>query len=230
MPFLVFDTETTGLPNFKLPADDPTQPRMAQISAALFDFRPGLTELVCVTMPIKPDGWAMPDELVEKLGHGLTTAYLAEHGRPVREALDAFMTMHERADLLCAYGIHFDQKILRGELRRAGLPDKYGEKETFCVMQAATRLCKIAPTDAMRAAGYRTNKTASLTEAVEILLGRKHEGAHEAEADMRATAEIYALVKDNPDAQPKAKVPTAPKSRPQGVSAPGKAPGPGDIF
>lgn len=34
---LVFDTETTGLPAFNLPAEDPSQPHIVQLVAILYD-------------------------------------------------------------------------------------------------------------------------------------------------------------------------------------------------
>ncbi len=196
--FCVFDTETTGLPDFKLAADHPDQPRMAQLSAGLFEFDPAgeLDQRDGFTHLIKPDGWEMPDELVEKLGHGFTTAHLEEHGVPVMAALEDFMKLHDESDLLVGYGIHFDLKILRGELRRVGMPDNYGEREKFDVMAKCKPLCELPPSEKMRARNMKGFKTPSLIEATDILLQKKLEGAHDAEVDMRATAELYAHLRN----------------------------------
>ena len=137
----------------------------------------------------------MPDELVEKLGHGFTTAHLEEHGVPVKAVLEDFMKLHDQADLLVGYGIHFDLKILRGELRRVGMPDNWGEREKFDVMQKCKPLCELPPSEKMRAKNMKGFKTPTLIEASEGLLGKKLEGAHDAEVDMRATAELYAYLR-----------------------------------
>lgn len=188
MRVLAADTETTGLPNFRLPADDLSQPRMIQIAAKLYDVeRQCARSLVSL---IKPDGWEMDDVLAEKLGNGLIHSRLEAEGRPVAEVLAEYSAMVDEADLFVAYGCAFDLKILRGELRRAGLPDRYGDLPNFCVMRAATPLCKMAPTEAMLASGRKWSKTPKLIEAFEILLGRKLEGAHDALADLDATADL----------------------------------------
>jgi len=186
---LVYDTETTGLPNFRLPADDPSQPRMIQLAFALYDGPDTLVAEECHL--IKPDGWTMPQQLVDKLGHGLTQKRLERDGTPITEVLEAFNLTRDQATLLVAYGIRFDQKILRGEFRRGGFRDRYAETPECCVMRAATPLCKLPPTDAMIATGRYSYKTPKLTEAAKIILGVEHVGAHDALADVRMTARLY---------------------------------------
>lgn len=189
MRVLAADTETTGLPNFRLPADDLSQPRMIQIAAKLYDVeRQCARSLVSL---IKPDGWEMDDVLAEKLGNGLIHSRLEAEGRPVAEVLAEYSAMVDEADLFVAYGCAFDLKILRGELRRAGLPDRYGDLPNFCVQRAATKACKLPPTAAMAAKNMRFNKTPNLAEAVRCLLDwEMGEAAHDALADLDATVDL----------------------------------------
>lgn len=195
MRTLVLDTETSGLPNFRLPADDPSQPRMIQIAAKLYG--PDRAAERSLVSLIRPDGWLMDDDLAAELGNGLFHARLVEEGRPAAEVLAEFAEMHDAADLVVAYGISFDLKTLRGELRRAGIADRYGERPTFCPMRAATPICKMPPTEAMLRANRRSPKTPKLAEAYEILLGKTLEGAHDALADLDATAELLWWLVDN---------------------------------
>ena len=192
---LFFDTETTGLLDFKLPADHPAQPRIASIAAVLFD--DGRVPVGTMHDFVRPDGWAVPPDVTRI--NGLTTQRLAEIGIPIAEALANFLALYERADELIAYGAEFDLKMLRGELRRAGLPDHYKGKPAKCAMRRATHACRMPPTQAMLAAGRKTNKTPKLTEAHEIILGSPVAGAHDALNDVMALSRIWFRLVDNPE-------------------------------
>lgn len=187
-PALVFDVETTGLFKYRLAADDPSQPRVCQIAGALVseDERVPLKTYEAI---IKPDGWTVPEGATEI--HGLTTEKCADLGIPIKEALDGFMALYDRALVLAAFGMTFDSKALRAELRRDGRPDRFGEKLEACVMRAATPVCDIPPTEKMSAAGRNYPKTPNLTEACQIILGETHEDAHDALADVGKTVTIY---------------------------------------
>lgn len=187
MSILFYDTETSGLPRWDLPADDPTQPRIVDLAGVLFDSEG--EELASFEALIKPDGWTIDAKTSEI--HGITTAMCERDGIPILEALDRFEALVTQAETIAAYNLRFDEKLLRGERRRAGRPDGFGTVPVFCCMKGATPLCKIPPTRRMRAAGFDKYKTPNLGEAVKHLLRREHVGAHRAMADARAAAEIY---------------------------------------
>ncbi|TXH35261.1 MAG: 3'-5' exonuclease [Rhodospirillaceae bacterium] len=187
MKALVFDVETTGLPNYRLPFDDPSQPRVASIAAILVDGDGA--EISTLEALISPDGWEMPADL-EKL-HGLSTDILKADGRPVAEVLNDFAAAVEQCDLLVAYGIQFDLKLVRGEWVRAGLPSRGKRLPEFCVMKAVTPICKMPPTEKMLAAGINGPKTPKLAEAIKIIFGEEMDGAHRAIHDVRATIRLF---------------------------------------
>lgn len=225
MRVLGFDTETTGIFDFSKRADEDGQPRMIQFAGFLVDVHDDhYTIIEKLVAPIKPDGWTMPADLAEKLGHGLTQEYLEANGIPVIEVLHAYHDMHRRADLIICYGTQFDTKVIRAECRRAGLDDLYGLLPEFCVMKAATPLCKMAPTPNMLATGRRGPKTPKLGEAVEILLGRKLEGAHNAENDAIAMFDLFMWMKCN-GIDVSGKVPASKLKSAEGGALP-KAPAP----
>ena len=61
MTVFIFDVETTtGVPNFKLPADHPDQPYICEVAALLMD-GPGSVIGELDTL-IKPDGWLIDPE------------------------------------------------------------------------------------------------------------------------------------------------------------------------
>ncbi|MFX6225932.1 hypothetical protein ABTF68_20865, partial [Acinetobacter baumannii] len=67
---LIFDTETTGIPEYKLPSEDPSQPHIIQIAADLVDLDTRRS-LASLNTLIKPAGWVIPAD-VEAIT-GITT-------------------------------------------------------------------------------------------------------------------------------------------------------------
>jgi len=129
--YLVFDTETTGLFNFKLPADDPAQPRLASAAFILCD--EAGRELSRQKFYVAPDGWEMGEEAGRV--NGLTTEFLASNGVPVAEVLDAYTGHVESGLIVVAFNSQFDTKMMRAELRRAGRPDLFEQTRTICAMR-----------------------------------------------------------------------------------------------
>lgn len=183
---IMFDTETSDLVDFKLPADHPAQPNMAELAAILFD--DDGHEIESWSALIKPNGWVMGAKASEI--NRITDAMLV-NGIPVTEALDRFDAMVARASAQIAFNIRYDDKIIRGARRRHGRPDGFGTVPVFCCMKASTPICKLPPTPKMVAKGMTQFKTPNLGEAVKIILEREHTGAHRALDDVRATAQIY---------------------------------------
>lgn len=129
--FLVFDTETTGLFNFKLPADDPSQPHLASAAFILADADG--TELSRHKFFVRPDGWEMPAEAGSV--NGLTNEFLSENGVPVAEVLDFYSAKIGEGLIAVAFNAQFDCKMMRAELRRAGKPDLFELTNNICVMR-----------------------------------------------------------------------------------------------
>lgn len=195
---LIFDTETSGLFNYQKRADEPGQPRMVSLAAALLDTEGNV--LHEIYRLIKPDGWE--ENFIEdcKAGkgafavNGLTWERLNDEGVPIAHALMEYDALVDRCEGIAAYGVNFDQKVVRAEQRRAGRDNRYGERPVFCLQRPCTDLCKIPPTDKMMATGRKWNKTPKLSEAVKILLGVDLEDAHDAKADLGATIDLYRLL------------------------------------
>lgn len=198
-PALIWDTETTGLPDFRKPADDPCQPRMVAMAASLIEV--GNKPLATFECIIRPDGWTIPVEVARI--HGITTEIAMERGVPLAKAIDAFMELFDRAEVHATYGMLFDEKIRRGECRRLGRPDRFGEKPEVCVMRTLTPICNLPPSDKMAKSGRLWPKTPTLTEAVSIILGVPHEKAHDAAADVEMTARLYDWLAERGHLNPK---------------------------
>ena len=89
--FLVFDTETTGLPqNYRAPLTDFNNwPRMVQIAWQIHDVKGDLVEVK--NYIIKPEGFSIPFNS-EKI-HGISTKMALEKGISLREVLVHFQVL-----------------------------------------------------------------------------------------------------------------------------------------
>jgi DNA polymerase III epsilon subunit-like protein len=170
MSYLVIDTETTGLTFDHLRADAPEQPRMA--SCALLFVNDSLELEHEWNGLIKPDGWTMPAE-VERI-NGLSTEKLLASGGAVFYSLAIYGAAVDTGRVVVAHNIHFDTKIIRGELRRSGLSDRYNQTRTICTMIHGRRVCG----------------RGSLAFVHETLCGAKLQDAHSARADAHACLRV----------------------------------------
>jgi len=193
---LIFDVETDGLPQWDQPADADGQPRLCSIAAALVNDR-GL-EYERFTSLIKPEGWEFDDDCEAAKINGLTSAQLHEEGRPVLDVLEQFDAMVDKCGFIAAFSIRFDQKMIRAEQRRAGRPDRYGERDTFEIMYPARKL-------ACSTGGAHSNPR-KLTECWENIFGASREHEHEAGADLDATIAIYRRLLLEGQVEPKPQV------------------------
>ena len=139
MKIAVIDTETSGLFDFKQPADAPGQPRLANLAILILDEE--LKPVLDVHYLIKPDGWDLTPEAAAV--NGLTAEILNEKGVPIVDVLVQYCDFINRGYVIASYNVQFDTKIMRGELRRAGMPDLFEKTPNICLMRASTPVCKI---------------------------------------------------------------------------------------
>lgn len=176
-----YDTETTGLPNWKTPSGGEDQPHMVQIGAVKCNAETGET-VDEMTVIIKPNGWVIPEETIEV--HGITNEYALEHGIDEKLAIQMlidFIGNDERV----AFNKTFDQRIVRIGLKRffdEEAQEKWAIKEDhYCSMQMARKVIG--------------GKNPKLTEAYKHFIGEDFEGAHDALADAKASAAVYFAIK-----------------------------------
>jgi DNA polymerase III epsilon subunit-like protein len=147
--YLVFDTETTGLP-LRAPkgappiaADAEGQPRMASFAAIVTD-EMGV-EISRFKAYIKPENWTMAEFDARAIAegkkpasavNGLTDDFLNENGVPVAEVLEYYSGAINDGLIVVAFNAIFDTKIMRGELRRASMDDLFDKTANICVMKA----------------------------------------------------------------------------------------------
>lgn len=181
MKYAVIDSETTGLFSYDKPADAEGQPRMAQFAACIL--RDDLSIERHSSLLIKPDCWVMSEEGTAI--HGLTQALLLEKGFPVSNALALYNQLLDEDYIIVGYNVSFDLKVLRGELRRAGLPDRFESTRSIDCMRPLEKVCNI-----LKANGKGT-KLPKLIEAHKFFFAQEMTGAHDALQDAKACAGIF---------------------------------------
>lgn len=177
MKYLVFDTETTGKADFKLPPEDPVQPRLVQLGAILYEDTHVMAELNLI---VRPNGFTIPDEAAKV--HGITTEKALAFGVDEKLALLCFSALLEKAETLVAHNIQFDGIVIGRAYHIHNLIIPPPAKKV-CTMHSMTDVCKIS--------GPYGPKWPSLMEAFVHVTGSPFDGAHDAMADVRACAKVF---------------------------------------
>ena len=181
--YLVFDTETTGIPrSHDAPSSDiGNWPRLVQIAWLLADAKG--QELRSQAYIIRPEGFVIPEGAVRV--HGIDTETARRVGVDVATALEAFAGDLSAAETLVAHNVRFDAGVVGAEFFRAGRTgDPLESKTRCCTMQQATEFCRIP-------GGPRGYKWPTLDQLHRTLFGAGFEAAHNAVADVRACATCF---------------------------------------
>ena len=183
--FTIFDTETTGLFDFKQPAHLPFQPRLAHANIIYADAEGNA--LAAHDFIIKPDANWLPQHFAdlesESNPNKLTREILERDGQPIELFLNTWTQSVKAGLIATAYNAQFDCKVVRAELRRDERDDMFEQTPNVCVMRPMTAICKLPKN---RGGGFKFPK---LAEALEFL-GEKLENAHTAAADTEGARKV----------------------------------------
>lgn len=182
--YLIFDTETTGLPKrFDAPISDTDNwPRCVQIAWQLHDDMGNLIEHQDYL--IKPDGYNIPFDS-EKI-HGISTELAEEQGVPIQDVLVKFNEALKKAKFVAGHNVQFDLNIMGSEFYRYQLENSLLELPVLDTCTETTaELCKLP-------GGYGGRfKLPTLTELHEFLFDDVFAEAHNATADVEATTRCF---------------------------------------
>jgi len=132
MKYLGGDSESSGLFDFSKPADAPGQPRMAAIGMIFAD--DDMVETERHSFLIRPDGWTFDDHSEAAKVNGLTHERLMDEGVPAIQALEIYSAGIAERRIFVAHNASHDMKLLRAEMRIAGLPDMFMQTRHICTM------------------------------------------------------------------------------------------------
>ena len=189
--FIVFDTETTGLPkNWNAPVSDSDNwPRCIQLAWQLHDDNGKLINNK--SFLIKPVDYDIPYES-EKV-HGISTELAKQDGVDLSDVIDKFLFDLDKAKYLVGHNVKFDINIIAAELYRLGIVSKFSDLKVIDTCTETTaNLCKIK--------GGRAGKFKypTLIELYDFLFNDSFDQAHNASADVEATARsFFELIRSN---------------------------------
>ncbi|OEY73282.1 DNA polymerase III subunit alpha [Salegentibacter salarius] len=182
--YLIFDTETTGLPKrWDAPlTDSDNWPRCIQIAWQLHDEMGRLVE--SQDYLVKPEGFNIPYD-AEKV-HGISTELAAEEGISLTEMLEKFQEALNKTKFVVGQNVGFDLNIMGAEFHREAMENNLQELPVLDTCTEVTaQMCKIP--------GGRGGKfkLPTLTELHEFLFDEPFGEAHNATADVEATTRCF---------------------------------------
>lgn len=199
MKGLFYDLETNGLPDWHQPSDAPQQPHLVSLAARLVDLDTRET-IDSLDMIIQPDGWEIPDDVVEV--HGITTEHAMNVGIPEHLAIEEFISLWTQADIRIGHSEQFDARMIRIATKRH-CDDKVidawhaGKVNAQCTARLATNIVCLPPSEKMKRAKRFQHKTPTLAEAYQFFTGNELENAHTAMADVDGCMAVYFAIQDH---------------------------------
>lgn len=191
---LIFDTETTGLPDNAQRKNwrHESQPWPVSVAGILLDG--DLKEVETYHHVVRvPDGIESHPRALAT--HGITREKMNAEGLPPATILADFQRLVGMASIHMAYNLPFDDAVMKAFAHRLGHPDAstlFGDSEGTCLLRTATNFLKIP-------GGHEGYRQVKLFQAFRRITGRKMEDvytAHDALEDVRACADIYrAMIK-----------------------------------
>lgn len=182
MIYLFFDTETTGLPkNYNAPSSDLDNwsPRLVQLGLIMQNEDKRV--LSQANFIIKPDGFEISKESSDV--HGITTERALAEGEDLKKIVYMFLGAARLADVIVGHNISYDMHIMSAEMIRTWGKDYIENIPTICTMLSSIDVCKIP--------GKYGYKYPKLQELHKTLFDKEFEDAHDAFADITATAACF---------------------------------------
>lgn len=201
MKVLVFDTETTGLPQDNQASfyDSAKWPHIIQLSYIMYDTETKEIIEYCDrivklddTVEISPESIAV---------HKITRERSKSEGIPIYQALKEFVNSLQWADVVVGHNIMFDKRIITVELYRNGMKNCFYKNgraiPEYCTMKRTTELCAIPKVN--KKTGETYNKYPTLSELHNVLFYSIPKGTHNAIADVMICLRCYIQLNEGYD-------------------------------
>lgn len=188
-----FDTETTGLPDWKKPSDGKEQPHIVSLSAIQCHRETG-EEIERINVIVRPEGWKIPEDSIKI--HGISNEVAQNQGLNEKLCI-CFLIELCYDSARCCFNRTFDQRIIRIGLKRYGMEKTmktWADKENFyCTMLESSRIMRLPPRGKY---GWRYPK---LEAAYKFFCGKElGEKAHNSMNDTMACKKLYYAIRRHP--------------------------------
>jgi DNA polymerase-3 subunit epsilon len=182
---MVYDTETTGLWDFKANWNAPHQPHLVQLGYKIYDFEGNTIFEIghLVNSTIMPNWGGIDPGAYE--AHHIKEELLPQWGWSPEDSMSLFQRWANRCCLHIAHNDDYDFKVMQLFALRCGWDPNIFPGDRFCTMKFTTNICKVP-----NPKGFG-NKWPKLIEAYRHFFGKDFEDAHNALADVNACAAIY---------------------------------------
>jgi DNA polymerase-3 subunit alpha len=182
--YLIFDTETTGLPkNWNAPITDSNNwPRCVQIAWQLHDDLGQVIEHQDYL--IQPEGFNIPYD-AEQI-HGISTELAQAQGATLGDVLAKFNTALSKTKFIVGQNLGFDINIMGAEFHRMGINTQMSAMKVLDT-------CTEVTASLLKLSGGRGGrfKLPTLTELHQYLFNKPFSEAHNATADVEATTRCF---------------------------------------
>ena len=181
--FLIFDTETTGLPrNYNAPITDISNwPRVVQLAWQLHDEYGQLIEHK--DFLIRPKGYNIP---IEAEGiHGISTELASIGGDELEDVLALFKKALQKAKFIVGHNLKFDVNVLGCEFCRIGEETPLTLPILDTCTEKTAELCRLP------GGPYGKFKLPTLFQLHDFLFNEIFSEAHNATADVEATTRCF---------------------------------------
>lgn len=192
MKILIFDTETSGLPEEKNPSPLATNkwPYILQLSYILYDTEENRIITYVDTLIDIDNSVNIDSESINI--HKITKEMCKNNGKPIKDVLNDFNNILKQTELLIGHNLQFDKNLLIVEYIRNRIMHNFNPKNTpipsFCTMKNGKSICQLTY---INRDGVVIPKNPKLLELYKHYFNSEPDGLHNAMTDVIVTIRCY---------------------------------------
>jgi DNA polymerase III epsilon subunit-like protein len=199
MKVLVFDTETTGLPEQNVSILNTNKwPYIVQLSFIYYDSENNNIIEYYDTIIKLPEKITIPEECIKI--HSITNEKMREKGINIERALKKFNDTLKDCDIVVGHNISFDKRMIMVECIRNKISQYFtrgqNKKPEFCTMKNSKNICKIKM---INFKGEEYFKSPKLSELYSFIFKEEPKNLHNSFVDVLLCLRCYFAIIENRD-------------------------------